>query len=266
MRLSHGSAVLTSPAGQSILAASSAGLVTLTLPDCDEEILPNVRWGRADQLFTPAYWASQAWLWRIAEYRYEHRLGTTLKEEAVACVLGGYGVPSDVAGAAFCHLRDRGLLHERVPELAEIDTALSEPFTLRGNRVRYRFAQQRSRHVWHVLAALANEEPNHSDDGDFRRWWLRIPGIGPKLSSWITRNWRSSDAVAVLDIHVYRAGVLAGLFQPGISVSHEYFRMEERYLAFAAAMDIRTSMLDALMWQHMRAYGRYVHRLPQLAH
>lgn len=34
--------------------------------------------------------------------------------------------------------------------------------------------------------------------------------IGPKTASWIVRNYRKSDCVAIIDIHIHRAGLLAG--------------------------------------------------------
>ncbi|MGY3221470.1 thermostable 8-oxoguanine DNA glycosylase [Bradyrhizobium sp. USDA 4512] len=85
---------------------------------------------------------------------------------------------------------------------------------------------------------------------------MKIPGVGPKTASWITRNWLGSDEVAILDIHIIRAGVLIGLFGRQQSVPRDYDVMEARFLAFAAALNVRPSLLDAVMWREMRKLGR----------
>jgi hypothetical protein len=47
---------------QRMLALADGGHVAaLSLPPADAEVLPGVRWGRFDDLFTPAYWHGQAW-------------------------------------------------------------------------------------------------------------------------------------------------------------------------------------------------------------
>lgn len=90
----------------------------------------------------------------------------------------------------------------------------------------------------------------------FRDDLMEIPGIGPKTASWIARNWLGSDEVAILDIHIIRAGVLIGLFDSRQSVPRDYKAMEERFLTFARALDVRPSLLDAVMWREMRKLHR----------
>ena len=85
---------------------------------------------------------------------------------------------------------------------------------------------------------------------------IKIPSIGPKTASWITRNWLGSDDVAILDIHIIRAGVLIGLFDRRQKVPKDYDAMEARFLEFAAALQVRPSLLDAVMWREMRQLGR----------
>ena len=46
-----------------------------------------------------------------------------------------------------------------------------------------------------------------------RDWLLAIPGIGPKTASWIVRNRTGSSAVAIIDVHILRAGTSAGSVQ-----------------------------------------------------
>ncbi|MDZ3993341.1 hypothetical protein PspTeo4_24872 [Pseudomonas sp. Teo4] len=47
--------------------------------------------------------------------------------------------------------------------------------------------------------------PLHSGRA-LRDWLLELPGIGYKTASWVARNWLDADDVAILDIHILRAG------------------------------------------------------------
>lgn len=230
-----------------------------SISDPGATVMPGVVWGRADTLFTPAYWATQA---RLLEASTQNvccstRLGKTLQEEIAACILGGYGMPAELGLAAFYHLREQGLLTE-IPPAPCADVlyeALCAPLHVSGRRVQYRFAYQRSRYLNFALVALLDDGVPEVEGQGFRNWLTRFPGIGPKTASWITRNWFGSDEVAILDIHIYRAGVIAGLFRTTDSVTRDYFSMESRFLEFAHNIGVRPSMLDALMWQHMRQAG-----------
>jgi N-glycosylase/DNA lyase len=64
-----------------------------------------------------------------------------------------------------------------------------------------------------------------------------------------------SDNVAILDVHIYRAGLLAGLFSPRHTVVRDYQVLEERLVRFAKALNVRLALLDALMWTEMRQMG-----------
>src|SRR5262245_36718563 len=81
---------------------------SLVLPNPNETVLPGVRWGRVDALYTPAYWFGQLWLASEQPTSLGYRLGRSLIEEVVACLLGGHGIPAEVGIAAFHRLRDAG--------------------------------------------------------------------------------------------------------------------------------------------------------------
>jgi hypothetical protein len=68
----------------------------------------------------------------------------------------------------------------------------------------------------------------------------------------LKEHWLGSDCVAVIDVHVRRAGLLLGLFREDMQPSRHYFDMEEAFLEFATAIRVRASILDAVMWSHMR--------------
>ena len=62
-----------------------------------------------------------------------------------------------------------------------------------------------------------------------------------------------ADDVAILDIHILRAGVLAGFFDAELTVERHYRELEDQFLAFSAGLGVRASELDALMWYEMMA-------------
>lgn len=230
---------------------------TATLPAAHTLVMPGVAWGAFDELWTPAFWAGRAWLFAPDRSFEDFKLGTSLQEEVTACVLGGYGIPAEVGLAAYERLRAAGI-PETPAGAPEIELLLSTPLAVRGHRVRYRFARNKARQLAACLAILRERDVTGLDDRALRAFLTELPGIGPKTASWITRNWRGSDLVAILDIHICRAGVLAGVFPPAVDPARHYFALEERFLAFAAAIEVRPSVLDNLMWQTMR-------RLNQLA-
>lgn len=231
----------------------SGQILSLDLPDPEDEVLPGVSWGRADALMTPAYWLGQCWQADLLNLYGDFRLGTNLREEVAACLLGGWGIPAELGLMAFSRLRDHGLL-EFASSATVLENALSEPFQVQGRARRYRFPRQRARHLAGCLAMLDGfAEPG--PDRDLRDALREMPGLGWKTSSWVVRNHRASGAVAIIDIHIVRAGRLAGFFKEEWVPALHYQSMEDAFLRFAKAMGVRASLLDALMWDHMRRFG-----------
>lgn len=232
-----------------------------SLPDPDEQVLPGVKWGHHYATFTPAFWATQAWLDQDHGTYSDFRIGQTLKEEVAACLLGGYGIPAEIGLAAFYRVRDFGLLEGGPPTEKLLYQTLSAPLVIGERSVHYRFAAQRSNYLAKALTVLSQIQPPTEDDLEFRRWLLRLGGIGPKTASWITRNWLRSDRVAIIDIHIQRAGLLMGLYNLKQSPAKEYFEMEDRFLAFAGCLGVKASILDALIWRRMKDAGSLVFTL-----
>ena len=85
-----------------------------------------------------------------------------------------------------------------------------------------------------------------------RRQWLSGKRYAPPFPG----NWLDSDEVAILDIHVLRAGELIGLFDRGYSLPRDYERLERRFLEFCEALGVRASLMDAIIWTEMRQLGR----------
>ena len=137
---------------------------------------------------------------------------------------------------------------------ADLEAALSVPFIVEGRERRYRFPRQKAHYLAACLRQL-NELAEPTDDQALRDKLATLPGVGLKTASWVVRNHRSSDSVAVVDVHIRRAGKLLGLFDGNMDPSRHYLQMERQFLDFASAIRSRASLLDGLMWDQMRWYS-----------
>ena len=236
---------------QKVFAVFDGEMRNLCLPDPGENVLPGVAWGRFDEFFTPAFWKARLWIDGDNSPLMDYAIGRSLREEVAACLLGGFGMPAEVGLAAFERLRDRGLLTGTVSVLA-IEQALREPLSVGGRHVKYRYPGLKSRFLNAAMERMDREPAPLGNPLALRDWLVTFLGIGPKTASWITRNVMHTDDVAILDVHVIRAGLLMGLFSPGSKVPRDYFRMEERLVAFASAFDVKLSRFDSVLWCYMR--------------
>lgn len=236
---------------QRVAALAKERVVYLDLPDPDEEVMPAVRWGHFEHTLTPAFWAAQAWM-DPSFGASNFALGRSLAEELVACLLGGHGAPAEVGLAAFRRVIDYldndgpDLPAERALEL------LSRPLLVGGRQVRYRFAGQRSRYLAGSLRELAEIDETALTDVQLRDRLCLLPGVGPKTASWIVRNHRGSDEVAILDVHIIRACTIMGVFEQGASPARGYRDLENRFLGFCKSIGVRAALMDGVMWRTMR--------------
>lgn len=236
--------------GQIVFVKKGTCTQSLVLPDPKDAVCEGVSWGDHTFIFTPAYWKTLS-LFEPESPNEARRLGTTLSEEIAACLLGGHGIPAEVGNAAFLRLRKAGLL-ETTPTKEEINEALSEPLMVNFREIKYRFVRQKSRYLSDALMRLSNESPPKNDI-QFRDWLTSFIGIGLKTASWVTRNWLDSDNVAIVDIHIQRAGLLMKLYDSSLIPSKNYFEMERLFLDFANGLKVRPSVLDALIWREMKS-------------
>ena len=239
---------------QTVFGLRKGEAFNFAIPNAEEILLDDIHWGRHEVFFTPAYWASQTVL---ADFQSaDHRLGRTLHQEVAACLLGGHGIPAEIGLAAFDHLRRLGLLDQgRQPTIDNILAGLSQPLRNGNKTSKYRFARQKACYLSPLLCSLDARGPDESDDLRFRSWFLDFKGIGPKTASWITRNWLGSNRVAILDIHIKRAGLICGVFSPSQQIEKDYFAMERQFIRFAAALGVEPSHLDAVIWVQMKEAG-----------
>jgi len=133
--------------------------------------------------------------------------------------------------------------------------------------VHYRFARQKSEFVRAALDAVATTAGvEDKRPVELRNWLTGLPGIGPKTASWVVRNHFGTDCVAILDVHIMRAGQFMGLFSDDARLPGDYFELESRFIRFASAISVSTALLDALMWMHMRDAPVAIHRLLSSTH
>ena len=212
----------------------------------------HVPWGAPHEVGSAAYWITST---RELDAPAHFRLGDSLVEEVAACILGGYGMTAEVGLAAFAAVRDAGLLGHEVSEV-ELFGALCQPIPLDGSTrfVHYPYPRQRADRIAAALRYLADAE-TPEDGVALRDWLLDCPGVGPKTASWIARNWTTA-AVAIVDVHVQRAGVSVGAFDPAWRLPRDYGLFETSFLAFAAAGSVSPAMLDTCIWQQLHELGR----------
>lgn len=237
---------------QRVTALHGGVLKTLVLPGPDVRLGDGpLVWGDASTPLTPAYWRAQTWMWSIEEPDH-FRLGRTLEEELLACMLGGYGIPAEVGLAAYRRL---GRAMRRTPDVLRdplaVQGMLSAPLDVDGRAVRYRFASQKAGYIASAFRDLPRLDRGAADR-ELRDQLTTLRGVGPKTASWVVRNLRSSDEVAILDVHILRAGSALGIFDPEHRVERHYPRMESAYLSFARGISAPASLLDSVIWMTMR--------------
>lgn len=242
---------------QVVFDLSEGRVERLILPHPRVLVMTGVEWGRAEMLFTPAFWSAQAWYHRNSHQYSDFSWSSDLRHEIVACLLGGHGISSEMNQAAFERLDRSGLISakgSRGDEFA-ISQLLQAPFHLNGRFIRYRFAMRKSRFIAAALRKLGQESRAPSAAKELRAWLLSFPGIGLKTASWITRNYLRTGGVAVLDIHIFRAGVIMGLFSGNEVMPRDYLAMEKRFLQLADRIGVSADKLDVIIWRTMKDSG-----------
>ncbi len=176
----------------------------ICLPDEDENLFGTIRWGRLEKFFTPAFWYVQTCFMSLQNNSpLQYRLGNSFEEEVIACLLGGYGIPSEIGNAKFRQFRQAGIFQNiRNVTYRDIEELMLLPITHQDKKKKYRFAKQKAGYVYDALNKVADIDEKRLGDKELRNALLDIKGIGPKTASWIVRNFRDSNKVAILDIHL----------------------------------------------------------------
>lgn len=225
--------------------------VSIELPHEKEEVIPGVKWGLVYGFSTPAYWKYHVLARRLQNNEIKYKLGKSLKEEVAACLLGGHGIPASMGIAAFNHLKAHNAFGDVVPDEDSLFKWLKEPIEHNGKLSHYRFAKQKSKYLAAALKKLETEPVDDTSDIELRNWLIEIPGIGYKTASWVVRNWLDSNSVAILDIHLLRAGKLGGFLDPKLKIESRYIELEKQFIDLCDGLDVRASELDAVIWYEM---------------
>jgi len=205
------------------------------------------RVGSAAVFGSAAYWIYQ---WHSDPQKIPST-GRTLLEELVYCMLGGFGISGEMSNGYYEKIKNSiASLSELNAEILE--TLLREPIFIFGKPKKYRYPKQKSRLISAAVDFLAKNSLEELSPLKLRNKLLEAPGIGPKTASWIVRNFLGSDEVAILDIHLHRAGLLAGFFRPEWTPNKNYAAMEDAYLKFSRMFRVSAAGLDLLMWNQMR--------------
>ena len=223
-----------------------------SIPNSEQNVLPNVTWGNVSRLFTPAYWRITCITNEATKNHSIYRLGNTFKEEVVACLLGGHGISGELGNAAFRHLLENGIFNGKTPSCDKLESLLSERLPVKGKLIRYRYPKQKAKYISNALQMLYEEHPPDKAR-PLRDWLVKFPGVGLKTASWIVRNYLDADDVAILDIHIHRAGVIAGFFNKNDDVRRSYLKMEEKFIHFAKEIGIHANVLDNQIWNQIRS-------------
>jgi len=215
-----------------------------------------VHWYDPTHLATPAFWIEQA---RQRPRPETYQVGSTLLEEVALCLLGGHGITEQMAYVSFARLRGEGLLTGARQSVPRLHAALARPFDVPGcpRPVRYRFPMLKAERLSAAIDVLASSTPpSPNQPRVLRDWLLRVPGVGAKTASWVLRNLTRSDDIAVIDIHIRRAGVVAGVFDPTWKLPRDYRRFEEAFVQWARLGGVPTADLDACIWASLAELGR----------
>lgn len=213
-------------------------------------------WHDPTRLGSAAFWVEET---RKRHRPETYRVGSTLAEEVALCLLGGYGINEAMATGAFAAVRDAGLLNAGNSVSPErFESVLTSPMSVAGHvrPVRYRFPRQRALRLSSALTVLAEANaPDEDQPRHLRDWLMALPGVGPKTASWIVRNRTRSDSIAVIDIHIRRAGVFAEVFDPAWRLSRDYGMFEEAFCAWARVGEVPTADMDATIWSALSSLG-----------
>lgn len=230
-------------------------------PSADSEFHKGVMWGSDGKLYTPAFWKSQYLLFDDEkEFGINYSLGENILEEIVACMLGGFGLKSELGLLAFERLKEEKIIKKNA-DYNKILNLLKSPFLINNKNAKYRFPFQKAKYIHELLNREDIDEIPLNNDLDLRNWLLNVKGIGMKTASWITRNYLKSESVAIIDIHIYRACQIMGLFDKNYDIQKDYNKLEEIFLMFCKKLEVMPSKMDALMWLHMKHSNRIALRV-----
>lgn len=188
-----------------------------------------------------------------------------IERELLFCLLGGHGVPFELAYSATHVLAPLEVFssHWDVDDLEasvrlELNQAQFEPRRRDGHLRRYRYPARKAYLIARAAAWTWSQGPilerlaAMPGERERRALLCECPGVGLKTASWVLRNIGLADELAVIDIHVLRALVDAGRVGE-VRLPRDYLVVEERFLEWCDDLGALPAAFDLLLWEWQRA-------------
>jgi N-glycosylase/DNA lyase len=209
--------------------------------------------------------------WRELRGKYDElfdfRLEVTeqlLRDEALFCLLGGHGVPYELALSATRRLLAFDVFSPAwTPQQLEatlrheLSSPQFEPQRRNGELRRYRYPDRKARMIvaarsWFLEEAPLLDRLCAIEDERVRRELLCLcPGFGQKTASWLLRNLGLGCGLAIIDVHVLRALVEERRLAD-VRLPRDYARVEEAFLAWCEEIDASPAAFDLFLWEWQR--------------
>lgn len=203
--------------------------------------------GSPDVFGTAAYWIYQ---WTLSP-QMANSSGRDLLEESIYCMLGGYGMTAEVSNAYYYKITNSsGTLTSLTS--TKIEEILRTPINLNGKKIKYRYPKMKSEYIGEAIPQISELAKANISPSKLRDELVKIRGIGLKTASWIIRNHFGSTSVAVVDIHLLRAGIIAGFLKKEWKPEKDYHLIENAYLEFCNKFNLSPGGFDLLLWNQMR--------------
>jgi thermostable 8-oxoguanine DNA glycosylase len=187
-----------------------------------------------------------------------------LRSELIFCLLGGYGVPFELAASASARAEqlnvfdpgwDEPSLENAIRE--ELAAPQFEPRRLNGSLRRYRFPHRKAQLIVSARRWLAEREPIYeflrgtTCEAQRRFVLCECPGVGLKTASWILRNLGLASRLAVVDVHVVRALQRVGRID-SVRLPRDYGLAETAFLKWSDDLAAPAAAFDLFLWEWQR--------------
>jgi N-glycosylase/DNA lyase len=188
-----------------------------------------------------------------------------LETELLFCLLGGHGVPYELAQSALSVLSPLRVFSPEWTEdaleatvRAALERPQFEPRRRDGSLRRYRYPVRKSQLIVSAVAWTRANTPvrtsvaSQPDERQRRQFLCGCPGVGLKTASWLLRNVGLAQRLAVIDVHVLRALTDAGRIAH-VSLPRDYFFVEDVFLDWCDELGAAPAAFDLLLWEWQRA-------------
>ena len=209
--------------------------------------------------------------WRVVGDLYCEAVGPAvvkpdkIEDELLFCLLGGFGITYEhgqSASSTVRQLRPFSGDWENEDLFEEIVAILTcrqfEPRRRDGSFRRYRFPKRKAsaivkaRHWALCHAPLYDRLHQLPGPRDRRRFLSQCPGLGFKTASWLLRNLGLGSELAIIDVHVLRALVMAKRIPNDVRIPRDYEIAEEAFLAWCDELDAPSAAFDLFVWHWQR--------------